>query len=120
MRKLFLLVVLALAGSFLITAEGQAQEVPDWLLKLKLPNSGAKTIMTPTGWGAAFGSAYLGTGAARRTPYLPNADGIVGLGYGMGDPVLRVGLQIGATLSDLSERDNVSRGYSLKSTDPKI
>ena len=113
MRKLFLLFVLALAGSFWITAEGQAQEVPDWLLKLKLPNSGAKAIMTPTGWGAAFGSAYLGTGAARRTPYLPNADGIVGLGYGMGDPVLRVGLQIGATLSDLSERDNVSFSFKL-------
>ena len=108
-----LLVALALAGHLMIPVEGHAQQVPDWLLKLRLPNSSAKAIMTPTAWGAAFGSAYLGTGAAQRTPYLPSADGIVGLGYGMGDPVLRVGLQIGTTISDLSEFDNVSFSFKL-------
>ena len=75
------LVAFALAGHLLIPVEGHAQQVPDWLLKLRLPNSSAKAIMTPTAWGAAFGSAYLGAGAARRTPYLPSADGIVGMGY---------------------------------------
>jgi hypothetical protein len=107
------LMALALAGSFLIPMGGQAQQVPDWLLKLKLPNSGAKASMTPTAWGAAFGSAYLGTGAARRSPYLPSADGIVELGYGMGDPVLNVGIQIGTTASDLSEFNNVSFSFKL-------
>jgi hypothetical protein len=106
-------VTLALAGHLLIPPEGPAQQVPDWLLKLRLPNSSAKAIMTPTAWGAAFGSAFLGTGAARRTPYLPSADGIVGIGYGMGDPVLSVGLQIGTTISDLSELDNVSFSFKL-------
>lgn len=113
MRTPILLVALALTGHLLIPGEGQAQQVPDWLLKLRLPNSSAKAIMTPTAWGAAFGSAYLGTGAARRTPYLPGADGIVGLGYGMGDPVLSVGLQIGTTVSDLSEFDNVSFSFKI-------
>ncbi len=108
-----LLVALALAGHLMIPVEGHAQQVPDWLLKLRLPNSSAKAIMTSTAWGAAFGSAYLGTGATRRSPYLPNADGIVGLGYGMGDPVLSVGLQIGTTISDLSEFDNVSFSFKL-------
>ena len=64
--------------------------------------------MTPTAWGAAFGSAFLGAGVAERTPYLPTADGIVAMGYGMGDPILNVGLQIGTTVSDLSEFNNIS------------
>ena len=113
MKTTLPLVALALAGHLMIPVEGHAQQVPDWLLKLRLPNSSAKAIMTPMAWGAAFGSAYLGTGAAERTPYLPNADGIVGVGYGMGDPVLRVGLQIGTTISDLSEFDNVSFSFKL-------
>ena len=92
------LAVLALAGHLLVPLAGhaqQAQRVPEWLLRLKLPNSAAKSIMTPSAWGAAFGSAFLGVGAAERTPYLPSADGIVAMGYGMGDPVLNAGLQIG-------------------------
>lgn len=91
----------------------RAQQVPEWLLKLKLPNSSAKSIMTPSAWGAAFGSAFVGAGAVGRTPYLATADGIVVMGYGMGDPVLRVGLQIGTTVSDLSEFDNVSFSFQL-------
>ena len=91
----------------------QAQQVPEWLLKLKLPNSSAKSIMTPSAWGAAFGSAFVGAGAVGRTPYLSTADGIMAMGYGMGDPVLRVGLQIGTTVSDLSELDNVSFSFKF-------
>ncbi len=113
MRNLLPVAALAVACHLLIPVSGQAQRIPDWLVKLKLPNSGGKAIMTPTAWGAAFGSAYLGTGAARRAPYLPTADGIMGLGYGMGDPVLSVGLQIGTTVSDLSELDNVSFSFKL-------
>ena len=113
MKTPLLLVALVLTGRRLIPEEGHAQQVPDWLLRLRLPNSSAKAIMTPTAWGAAYGSAYVGTGAARRTPYLPTADGILGLGYGMGDPVLNVGLQIGGTVSDLSEFDNLSFSFKL-------
>ncbi len=113
MKAPLLLVAFALAGHLLIPVGGHAQQVPEWLLKLRLHNSSAKAIMTPTAWGAAYGSAYLGTGATERTPYLPSADGIVGVGYGMGDPVLTVGLQMGTTISDLSEFDNVSFSFKL-------
>jgi hypothetical protein len=113
--KKFLPVLAAAAtvGLGLVPLEAQAQQVPDWLLKLKLPNSSAKSIMTPSAWGAAFGSAFLGAGAVDRTPYLPSADGVVGLGYGMGDPVLYVGLQLGTTVSDLSEFNNVSFSFKI-------
>jgi hypothetical protein len=107
------LAVLALAGHLLVPVAGHAQQVPEWLLRLKLPNSAAKSIMTPSAWGAAFGSAFLGAGVAERTPYLPTADAIVAMGYGMGDPVLNVGLQIGTTLSDLSEFNNVSFSFKV-------
>ena len=107
------LAVLAVAGHLLVPVAGHAQQVPEWLLRLKLPNSAAKSIMTPSAWGAAFGSAFLGAGVAERTPYLPTADGIVAMGYGMGDPVLNVGLQIGTTLSDLSELNNISFSFKV-------
>ena len=97
----------------MVPVDGHAQQVPDWLLRLRLPNSSAKAIMTPTAWGAAFGSAYFGVGGTQRTPYLSAADGIMGLGYGMGDPVLGVGLQIGTTISDLSDFNNVSFSFKL-------
>ncbi len=113
------LAALALAGHLLVPVAGQAQQdqqaqrVPEWLQKLRLPNSAAKSIMTPSAWGAAFGSAFLGVGVTERSPYLPSADGIVAMGYGMGDPVLKVGLQIGTTVSDLSEFNNVSFSFKL-------
>ena len=112
-RRSPLLAVIAIMGHVLVPLEGQAQQVPDWLVKLKLPNSGAKSIMTPSAWGAAYGSAFVGAGAVERQPYLPTADGVVGLGYGMGDPVLRVGLQLGTTVSDLSDFDNLSFSFKL-------
>lgn len=113
MRPRPYLAALAVVSHLLVPEAVQTQQVPDWLLELKLPNSGAKSIMTPSAWGAAFGSGFLGVGAAERTPYLPSRDGVVGLGYGMGDPVLNAGLQIGTTVSDLSEFDNVSFSFKL-------
>ncbi len=110
------LAVLALAGQLLVPMAGHAQPaqgVPEWLQKLRLPNSAAKSILTPSAWGAAFRSAFLGVGVTERSPYLPSADGIVAMGYGMGDPVLKVGLQIGTTVSDLSEFNNVSFSFKL-------
>ncbi len=118
------LAVLTLAGQLLVLVAGHllvpmaghaqpAQAVPEWLQKLRLPNSAAKSIMTPSAWGAAFGSAFLGVGVTERSPYLSSADGIMAMGYGMGDPVLKVGLQLGTTVSDLSEFNNVSFSFKL-------
>ncbi len=104
---------LALVGRLMIPVAGHAQELPEWLLALKLPNSGAKSIMTPSAWGAAYGAVYLGAGAAERTPYLTSADGILGMGYGLGDPILTAGLQLGTTVSDLSEFGNVSFSFKI-------
>ena len=111
--RIHLWAALALAGPFLIPVAGHAQQMPDWLLMLRLPNAGGKSIMTPSAWGAAYGSVYLGAGSAQRTPYLSSADGIMGIGYGMGDPILTAGLQLGTTMSDLSEFNNVSFSFKI-------
>jgi hypothetical protein len=114
-----ILAAMAMMGLALGPVEGQAQQVPDWLVKLKLPNSGAKSIMTPS----AYGAAFVGAGVVDRTPYLPTADGVVGLGYGMGDPVLNAGLQLGTTVSDLSEfsvdRDKLAHWHEHDVPDAK-
>ncbi len=108
------LLVLGLASLLSAPAVGRAQEVvPDWLLSLRLPNAGAKSVMTPTGWGAAYGSFFAGAGVSERNPYLPSSDGVMALGVGVGDPVLNIGLQLGVTVSDLSEFDNYAYSFKL-------
>ena len=105
-----------LAFTSLVSAPtvGLAQEVvPDWLLSLRVPNAGAKSVMTPTGWGAAYGSLFAGVGVSERNPYLPSSDGVMALGVGVGDPVLNVGIQLGVTVSDLSEFDNYAYSFKL-------
>lgn len=94
------------------TAVHAQDSVPEWLMRLQLPNAAAKSVMTPTGWGAAYGTLFGGIGISERNPWLPSSDGIMGFGVGVGDPVLQVGLQVGVTVSDLSEFDN--RAYSFK------
>ena len=108
-----LLAVAALAALLGFPSAGPAQEIPEWLRDLKLPNSVAKSLMTPSAWGAAYGTAFVGAGAAKRTPYLPSADGVMALGYGLSDPVLNVGVQLGSTVSDISEFDNVSFSFKV-------
>ena len=64
MRPPRFLAALAVTSNLLVPGAGHTQQVPDWLLELKLPNAGAKSIMTPSAWGAAFGSGFVGVGAA--------------------------------------------------------
>lgn len=104
-----------LAGLATMPAPLQAQRsaVPDWFLRLRLPNAAAKSILTPSAWGAAYGVAFAGAGITDRSPYLDSADGVLSLGVGVGDPVLTVGLQMTTTMSDLSEADNFSLSFKL-------
>lgn len=93
--------------------EAQQSEVPDWFLRLRLPNAAAKSILTPSAWGAAYGVAFAGAGLTNRSPYLDSTDGVLSLGLGLGDPVLAAGLQVTTTMSDVSEADNFSLSFKL-------
>lgn len=84
-----------------------------YLRSINLPNGASKSIQTPTGWGAGFRTVFAGFGFSHRTPYLENADGVVSAGFGIGDPILGVGLQGTVTLRDMNEVTNFVGGLKL-------
>lgn len=59
------------------------------------------TIMTPSGYGAGWGSAGVGVGLQERTRFTDDADGVAGVGIGFGNPRKTVGLTVGLTVTDL-------------------
>lgn len=61
------------------------------------------SIMNPSAYGASWGSVGIGLGFQSRTRFTNKADGVMGIGFGLGDPQKYVGLQIGIGLTDLSE-----------------
>lgn len=60
------------------------------------------TIINPSAYGAFWGNAGIGFGFQERVRFQDDADGVIGLGFGLGDPQKSVGAQIGVSLVDLS------------------
>lgn len=60
------------------------------------------TIINPSAYGASWGSAGIGLGFQERVRFDDTADGVIGLGFGLGDPRKNVGAQIGISLVDVS------------------
>ena len=60
------------------------------------------TIMNPSGYGASWRSAGIGFGFQERVRFRSDADGVFGLGFGLGNPRKNIGFQIGISLVDLS------------------
>ncbi len=60
------------------------------------------TIINPSAYGPSWGSAGVGFGFQERVRFRDQADGVIGLGFGLGDARKSVGLQVGVTLVDVS------------------
>lgn len=60
------------------------------------------TIINPSAYGASWGSAGIGLGFQERVRFGDAADGVIGLGFGLGDPRKNIGAQIGISLVDVS------------------
>jgi hypothetical protein len=60
------------------------------------------TIFTPSGYGKSWGSGAVGIGFQSRTRFTDNPDGSVGISFGFGNARKVVGLDVGASLLDLS------------------
>ncbi|MFM2312485.1 MAG: hypothetical protein RLZZ04_1761 [Cyanobacteriota bacterium] len=60
------------------------------------------TIINPSAYGAAWGSAGIGFGYQERARFREESDGVIGLGFGLGNPQKNVGVQIGISLVDVS------------------
>lgn len=59
------------------------------------------SILTPSAYGQSWGSVSIGLGLQERTRFTNKADGVVGLGIGLGDAQRAVGFDIGLTFVDL-------------------
>jgi hypothetical protein len=59
------------------------------------------TVMTPSGYGAGWGSAGFGLGLQERTRFTDSSDGVAGFGIGFGNPRENLGLTVGVTVTDL-------------------
>jgi hypothetical protein len=61
------------------------------------------SIVTPSGYGADWGSAGIGIGFQERARFTDDSDGVIGFGIGLGDSKDLVGLQVGLTLVDITD-----------------
>ena len=60
------------------------------------------TIINPSAYGASWGVAGIGVGFQQRARFREESDGVMGFGFGLGDPRKNIGAQIGISLVDLS------------------
>jgi hypothetical protein len=60
------------------------------------------TIINPSAYGASWGSAGIGLGYQERARFTDESDGVIGLGFGLGDAQKNIGVQIGVSLVDVS------------------
>lgn len=72
------------------------------------------SILTPSAYGQSWGSASIGVGLQSRTRFTEKADGVVGIGLGLGDAQKTVGLDIGLTFVDLIGNTAEDGSVSLK------
>lgn len=88
--------------------EGEPQFEPE-RIPLRIPQrqyyraAPSVTIINPSGYGAYWGVAGIGVGLQDRARLTNEADGVIGLGFGLGNPQTNVGLQLGVTLVDVSD-----------------
>jgi hypothetical protein len=60
------------------------------------------TIINPSAYGASWGNAGIGFGYQERVRFIDQSDGVIGLGFGLGNPRKNIGAQIGISLVDVS------------------
>ena len=116
MKKVFFLLIFILTlVSMIIPTSSPANDASETgitipVYNLYLPNRGGKTITTPSGWGASNNTVFMGAVIVSPQAYTSDNDSAVVFGFGFGDPVKNIGLQLSANMNDVSEQDNFSYG----------
>jgi len=82
----------------------EPQRIP---LQIPFPKSSYRTspsitIINPSAYGASWGNAGIGIGYQERARFRDESDGVIGLGFGLGNAQKNVGVQIGISLVDVS------------------
>jgi len=78
-----------------------------------LPNNHGKSLTTPVAWGASNNVIFMGIGGNTPAPYTDDTDGAAVLGFGIGDPVKNIGLQVALISLDISEWEEYSMSVHL-------
>jgi hypothetical protein len=78
-----------------------------------LPNIHGKSLTTPVGWGAAYGTVFAGVGGTTPAPYANGSDAAACLGFGIGNPVKYLGLEASIMSLDMSAQDRYALNFKL-------
>ena len=76
-------------------------------------SSNAQTLTTPTAEGASNNIVFMGVGGSSPAPYATKADGAAVIGFGVGDPIKNLGIQVCLISLDLSQWDRYSTAIHL-------
>ncbi|MBD2183772.1 hypothetical protein H6S82_18335 [Planktothrix sp. FACHB-1355] len=71
------------------------------------------SVITPTAYGKSWGSISVGLGLQPRTRFTNEADGVLGVGFGLGDGRKAVGVDIGVSIADLDTAEDGSISFKL-------
>ncbi|HEY9852447.1 MAG TPA: hypothetical protein V6D28_23445 [Leptolyngbyaceae cyanobacterium] len=71
------------------------------------------TIISPSAYGKSWGNLSAGFGFQERTRFTREADGVFGIGIGLGDARKAVGLDIGVTITDLDTAEDGTVSFKL-------
>ncbi len=74
----------------------------------------ASTLNTPTGYGQGWGRVYAGVGYQERIRYDDWTDGVASFGFGLGNPMRSVGLDVAINVLDTYTEFAEDRSLSLK------
>jgi len=109
----------AVMAVFALTAADLHAELP-LMSQSILPNIDGKSLTTPVGWGAAYGTIFAGAGAVSRAPYIHGpaftnnvGDGAAAIGLGIGNPTENLGIQAVLTQYDVSQFDRYGMSFQL-------
>lgn len=105
LKFLMLSAILALASPEVMLAESSFQGA--------LPNIHGKSLTTPVGWGAAYGTVFVGAGGTIPAPYSNDSDAAMGLGIGIGNPRENLGLEASVVSLDMSDWGRYSLNLKL-------
>ncbi|MBW4573800.1 MAG: hypothetical protein KME08_00785 [Aphanothece sp. CMT-3BRIN-NPC111] len=94
----------------------QPQKVPLQPLKRTEQESRSSpsiTILTPSAYGKSWGDASIGLGLQSQTRFSDKADGVLGVGIGLGNAQQSVGLDVGLTIVDLGNLQDGTFSFKL-------
>ncbi len=71
------------------------------------------TVITPSAYGKSWGNISVGAGLQERTRFTNEADGVLGVGFGLGDAQKAIGLDVGVSVTDLDTAEDGTLSFKL-------